>query len=58
VKGSVLVVDDVQTTGATINEVARVLRRAGASRVEVITVARAGPQQWSGTNEPLEEGDF
>ena len=42
VKGTVLVVDDVTTTGATLNEVARVPKRSGASRVEVITVARAG----------------
>jgi ComF family protein len=40
IRGSVLIVDDVQTTGATINEVARVLKRGGASRVEAISVAR------------------
>jgi len=41
VKGkNVLLVDDLYTTGATVRECARVLRRAGAKRVEVLTVAR------------------
>jgi ComF family protein len=39
-KGSVIVVDDVYTTGATANAIARALKRAGAGRVEVLTVAR------------------
>lgn len=38
---SVLVVDDVMTTGATLNECARVLLKAGAASVDVLTVARA-----------------
>lgn len=37
------VVDDVMTTGATLNELARVLKRAGASRVENLVVARTVP---------------
>ena len=40
VKGSVIVVDDVYTTGSTVSELARSLKRAGAERVEVLTVAR------------------
>jgi ComF family protein len=36
----VLLVDDVFTTGATLNECARVLRAAGARQVRVVTLAR------------------
>jgi ComF family protein len=37
----VCVLDDVYTSGATANECASALRRAGARRVEVVTLARA-----------------
>ena len=37
----VLLVDDVFTSGATVSECARVLKKGGANRVSVITIARA-----------------
>lgn len=37
---SVLLVDDVMTSGATVGECARVLLRAGAAAVDVLTLAR------------------
>ncbi len=38
----VLLVDDVFTTGATVHECARVLKEAGAARVNVFCLLRAG----------------
>ncbi|MBW2056951.1 MAG: ComF family protein [Deltaproteobacteria bacterium] len=40
-EGAVLLVDDVLTTGATVNECARTLLEGGARTVDVFTVARA-----------------
>ncbi|MDE1161007.1 MAG: ComF family protein [Acidobacteriaceae bacterium] len=39
----VLLLDDIMTTGSTARECARALRRAGASKVWVATVARTQP---------------
>jgi ComF family protein len=38
---AVLLVDDVYTTGATVNECARILLEGGAKYVDVLTLARA-----------------
>lgn len=38
----ILIVDDVFTTGATVDACGRVLKRAGAISVKVLTLARAG----------------
>jgi ComF family protein len=37
---SVLLVDDVFTTGATLNECARILKQQGAGKVNALTIAR------------------
>jgi predicted amidophosphoribosyltransferase len=37
----VVIIDDVMTTGATVEECARVLKRAGALSIGVLTLARA-----------------
>ena len=38
----ILLVDDVYTTGATVNECAKVLKKAGAQAVHILTLARMG----------------
>jgi predicted amidophosphoribosyltransferase len=38
---SVLLLDDVYTSGATVNECSRCLKKAGAKEVYVLTLARA-----------------
>jgi ComF family protein len=40
----ILIVDDVLTTGATSGEIARMMRGAGARRIDIATVARALPR--------------
>jgi ComF family protein len=39
----VAILDDVMTTGSTVNEIARVFKRSGVRTVSVWAVARAGP---------------
>jgi ComF family protein len=42
VKGkNIVLIDDVFTTGTTVNECAKVLVKAGAKQVDVLTLARA-----------------
>ncbi|MGH9450038.1 MAG: ComF family protein [Terriglobia bacterium] len=41
---SIILVDDVMTTGATVSACAHALKRAGAKEVAVLTLARATPQ--------------
>lgn len=40
-KRHLLIIDDVMTTGATVNELARILKHEGIERVDVLTLARA-----------------
>ncbi|UCF80855.1 MAG: ComF family protein [Acidobacteriota bacterium] len=55
---SVLLVDDVYTTGATARACARALRRGGARRIRILTVARTWnieSEEHDGKNQPGRE---
>lgn len=49
---SVLLVDDVVTTGATVRACSRVLRDAGARHVDVWSLARTPRRRWAGELRP------
>lgn len=51
----ILVVDDVLTTGTTVCECARVLRKSGAARVWVVTVARVMKPEMTAAMMPEQE---
>ena len=51
----ILLIDDIFTSGATARECARVLMRAGASKVWVATVARARKSSSGAQQEGIEE---
>jgi ComF family protein len=52
----VLLIDDIMTTGATARECARVLKRAGAAKVWVVTAAKAQPESVHGAVQHEPEG--
>jgi adenine/guanine phosphoribosyltransferase-like PRPP-binding protein len=49
-------VDDVYTSGSTMSEIAKTLKRAGAERVEVLTVARVANDLYRAVDRDNSEG--
>ena len=43
---NICLIDDIKTTGATLNECARTLKQAGASKVFALVLAVAGQNTW------------
>jgi len=39
----VLLIDDIYTTGSMVNEVSKVIRKAGAQQINVLTASRTMP---------------
>ena len=37
---NIVLIDDVETTGSTLNECAKVLKQAGANKIYALTLAR------------------
>lgn len=49
----IVLLDDVMTTGATLNSLARLCLQHGAASVEVLAIARTPPPAWNALSAPL-----
>ena len=50
-KSTLVIIDDVFTTGATVDECAKTLKQAGANKVNVLTIAKVIEPSWNFKNE-------